>query len=272
MFRRYKDINVENERIFVKSLAKGLSIIMGFSELGRPMTLTEIATAQGFNKTTVTRLCNTLVELGFLMKDDHKRFHLTPKVLSLGTPWIANQDWRKVAEPYLKRLFDKFKLAVNIVIWDGPVIIYVYRIQESDFPADIRLGSRVPVHSVAGGKIFMALGPPQRVKAVLRNYDFRPLTPHTITDIETFRQELVKVRKNRYATAKEEFSVGTMAIAVAILDREKLPMASISLAGSTASYTLDEFVATHLEPLKSTAEEIAEAWNNLNIAPMLAKD
>lgn len=118
----------------------------------------------------------------------------------------------------------------------------------------------------------MALMPSEKVEPVLKNYNFRPITHHTITDIETFRQELAKVKKNRYATAKEEFSLGAMGIAVPISNREGLPVAVISMHVPTASYTYDEFVAKHLGPLRSTAEEIAEAWNNLNTSPILEKD
>lgn len=87
----------DKDRYFVHSLAKGLAVLQAFSTAGRPLTLTEVARHLGVNKTTATRLCHTLSELGFMIRDRHRLFHLTPKVLTLGYSLIFGLSWREAA-------------------------------------------------------------------------------------------------------------------------------------------------------------------------------
>lgn len=78
-----RNISIQKPLCFINSLAKGLSVLGAFGEAGHPLTLSEIAHASRANNTTATRLCHTLIELGFIQKDGQRRYHLTPKVLTL---------------------------------------------------------------------------------------------------------------------------------------------------------------------------------------------
>ena len=79
-----RNYRLEKPRYFINSLAKGLALLQTFAEAGRALTLSEIANAMEVNHTTATRLCYTLTELGFMQRDDHRRYRPTPKVLTLG--------------------------------------------------------------------------------------------------------------------------------------------------------------------------------------------
>ena len=74
---------IKRPRYFINSIAKGLSVLQALSHAGGPLTLSEVAAAMRANNTTATRLCYTLTELGFIQKDEQKRYHLTPKILTL---------------------------------------------------------------------------------------------------------------------------------------------------------------------------------------------
>jgi len=83
-----RNYRLEKPRYFINSLAKGLSLLQAFAEAGRALTLSEIANAMEVNHTTATRLCYTLTELGFIQRDDHRRYLPTPKLLTLGYAFI----------------------------------------------------------------------------------------------------------------------------------------------------------------------------------------
>jgi IclR family pca regulon transcriptional regulator len=255
------------QRYFIHSLAKGLAVLQTFSEIGRPVSLTEIAKALNVNKTTATRLCLTLSELGFLIRDKQRRFHVTPRVLTLGVSCILSLNWRQAAESSLRHLFEEIQETVTLTLLDGANILYVIRIREPAFlPADIRLGTKVPVHCTAAGKLLMAMGPPNRTKPILDHIELRPVTHRTITNLQTFKAELEVIRKRGYALTEEEFALGTRGLAVPILNSEGVSAAAINVSVLTTRYTQEELVDKLLQPLLKTAHEISETWQQLEYA------
>jgi IclR family pca regulon transcriptional regulator len=141
-----RNIEIKKPRYFINSLAKGLSVFQAFSESDHTLTLSEIAHALRANTTTATRLCYTLTELGFIHKDGQRRYHLTPKVLTLGHSYISGLAWQEVAKYYLEVLFKEVQETVNLSILEGSEIIYIIRIRKRKYlPFDIQTGTKLPV-------------------------------------------------------------------------------------------------------------------------------
>lgn len=240
----------KNTRYFIQSLAKGLSVLQTFSEVGSPITLSELAQALGTTNATATRLCYTLTELGFIRRDGQKRYHLTPKVLTLGYPDICSLDWQDIARYYLECLFEEVQETVNLSLLEGPEILYLIRIRKRKYlPFDIRIGTRLPVYCTAMGKVLMAMGPQEKTRPILEGLEFRPLTAYTIMDMDRFMGELREVRKRGYAINDEELSIGNRAVAAPVVDERGVAVAAINIAVPTPQYSridLEEILAPHV--------------------------
>jgi IclR family pca regulon transcriptional regulator len=264
--------NYSRPRYFIHSLAKGLAVFQALTEAGQPLTLSEIAKALGVNNTTATRLCYTLGELEFLQRDGQRRYHLTPKVLTLGYSYISGLDWRKVANFYLERLFKEIQETVNLALPEGQEIVYILRIRKRKYlPFDIRIGTKLPVYCTAMGKVLMALGHPEKTKPILKQLTFKPLTSHTITNLKDFLKELAQVRLKGYALNDEELSIGNRAIAAPILDEKGFAVAAINLAVPTARYTRKEVEEKLAVPVLTASHEISEALIKMK-APLVIGD
>ncbi len=264
--------NYSKPRYFVQSLAKGLAVFQALTEAGQALTLSEIAKALGVNNTTATRLCYTLGELELLQRDSQRRYHLTPKVLTLGYSYISGLDWRKVANFYLERLFKEIQETVNLAIPEGPDIVYLLRIRKRKYlPFDIRIGTKLPVYCTAMGKVLMALGHPEKTKPILKQLTFKPLTSHTITNLKDFLKELDQVRLKGYALNDEELSIGNRAIAAPILDDKGFAVAAINLAVPTARYTRKEVEEKLAVPVLTAGRNISEALLKMK-APLVTGD
>jgi IclR family transcriptional regulator, pca regulon regulatory protein len=74
---------------FVEALARGLDVIACFGRERPEMSLSDVAQATGLARPTARRLLLTLEELGFVRSRDGQ-FALTPRVLSLGTAYVAH--------------------------------------------------------------------------------------------------------------------------------------------------------------------------------------
>jgi IclR family pca regulon transcriptional regulator len=255
-----RNIRFKRPRYFIHSLAKGLSVLQAFGEAGHPLTLSEIATALGANNTTATRLCYTLIELGFIQRDGQRRYHLTPKVLTFGHSYISGLAWQEVTQYYLETLFREVQETVNLSVLEGSEIIYLLRIRKRKYlPFDIQIGTKLPVYCTAMGKVLMAMGPPKKIKPILKTLTFRPLTSRTITSLDKFMDELDKVRRKRYAINDEELSIGNRAIAAPILDKQGYAVAAINIAVPTAEHSRSQMEETLAPQIMRTAREISEA-------------
>jgi IclR family transcriptional regulator, pca regulon regulatory protein len=264
--------NYSKPRYFIQSLAKGLAVFQALTEAGHPLTLSEIAKALGVNNTTATRLCYTLGELELLQRDSQRRYHLTPKVLTLGYSYISGLDWREVADYYLERLFKEIQETVNLAILEGPEIIYILRIRKKKYlPFDIRIGTKLPVYCTAMGKILMALGPPEKTRPILKTLKYQPLTNHTLIKLEDFLRELEKVRQKGYAINDEELSIGNRAIAAPVTNEQGYAVAAINLAVPTTRYSRKDLEEKLASPVMITGRQMSEALLKMN-ASLITRD
>jgi IclR family pca regulon transcriptional regulator len=255
-----RNTEIKRPRYFINSLAKGLSVLQAFSEADHSLTLSEIANALKANKTTATRLCYTLMELGFIQRDGQRRYHLTPKVLTLGHSCISGSAWQEVAQFYLESLFKEVQETVNLSILEDSEIIYLLRLRKRKYlPFDIRIGTKLPVYCTAMGKVLMAMGTQEQIKPILKTLEFKPLTPRTIKSLDKFIDELEKVRKNGYAINDEELSIGNRAVAAPILDKQGYAVAAVNIAVPTTEYSRSQMEKILAPQVIKTAHEISEA-------------
>ena len=64
------------------------------------MTLSEVAKATGLNPAVARRCLHTLVELGYVGRQD-KRFLLTPEVMGFASAFLESMNLEEVVRPYL---------------------------------------------------------------------------------------------------------------------------------------------------------------------------
>ena len=142
---------------FIRSLARGLSILQAFSSEQPRLTLTQLAAITEMNRTAVQRFTDTLMQLGFLGRNRHKEFYLGPSVLSLGFAYLQGSELTRLASSYLKEFSGRIGKTVNMVILDNTDIVFLYRNEVHRFlKYDLRAGSKLPGHCTASGKVLLA--------------------------------------------------------------------------------------------------------------------
>ncbi len=252
--------NTKEDRSFIQSLARGLALLQALGRESRPLTLSEIAAALQTNKVTATRFCHTLVQLGFVRRDSQKRYHLTPKVLTLGYGVLRKQDWREVARYYLERLSEELRERVSLSVLDGHEILYLIQVRRgTDQWANLQIGSRLPVHCTSQGKVLLAFGPAEVVRPLLERLQFTLFTHKTIASRDELAKELEEVRARGYAINDEELSVGLRSAAAPILDDKGQAVAAVNVGAATKDYSRDEIEAVLVPRLVRTAAMISEA-------------
>ena len=258
------------DRNFIYSLFKGLRALRYLAESNEPTTLSELARALEIDKTTATRICHTLLKLGYIWRDENKKYHLTLKVLSLGYSAITQLGWREIADQYLRVFHDEIQEEVNLSILQDSQVLRLIRYAKKGLNlSSYRIGIRLPVYCTASGKVLMAMSSVTVSNPILEDIDFRPLTPHTITNKKDFLKELDEVRKNGYAIAYEEFSIGIAAIASPILNVNRNAFAAINVGVLTQDYSRKELQKILAPRVLEASRQISKALTDVESSKAL---
>lgn len=91
------------------------------------------------------------------------------------------------------------------------------------FSVNLGASRPLPVHITAMGRILIAELSTDRRDELLSRLQLESFTPATVTDIDTLREALFKIREHGYAIVDQELEIGFRAIAVPIRDRRAGP-------------------------------------------------
>lgn len=257
----------DNHRYFMQSLAKGLHVLQCLAASEQPLSLSQLARAVGIDNATATRCCHTLARLGYLTRDANLRFHLAPAVLTLGYAAVRRLGWRQVAQHYMERLSCEIHETVNLSVLEGIELIYVGRINTDRILSyDLQIGSRLPLHCTSMGKSLLAHTPPERLRGLLGQMKFEPLTHRTITNPDAYLVELERVRHQGYAVNDEELSVGLRSVSAPVLDGQGWALAALNIAVPTRRYTRRQVEEQLAPQAVATAHEISQALAAMDLS------
>ena len=223
----------ESERMFIKSLGKGMRLLEAFTIQRPRLTLTELAEETGMNRATVQRLTYTLLSLEYLDRDEYKRYHLAPKVLALGQAFSGGSDLCRLAGPSLERLSRRLGCSVNLSVLDGEEVVILFRREVGRFlKYDLRAGSRLPAYCTSMGKLLLAALPDRELRPLVRGLRLERLTAHTITSRKALWEVLMGVRQRGMAASDREASLDLCSRAMPLLERDGSVAASVSVSFS----------------------------------------
>jgi IclR family KDG regulon transcriptional repressor len=242
------------------SVQKALQILLAFVPHNKEMGTLEVSKRLGLHKSTVSRLLSVLCHYDFFQYDPKTRkFRLGRAAAKIGT--AVRQSLREhligIAQPYIDDLRDTVGETVALEVWNGNSTILAYRAEalQSKRVYLLNAGDRVDVHVSAGARAILAFSPPHVVENVLGG-EFKRFTPNTITDPNTLKEQMVKVRVDGYARSSGERHVDSEIIAFPIFNYEKKPVAAMSVF--TTSERIASLVRSDaLSLLKETAGKIS---------------
>ncbi len=244
---------------FVEALAKGIAILESFDAQHTEMTLSEIARRVGLTPAAARRSLITLAHLGYVGQRD-KRFHLRPRVLSLGSAFYFSARIDEVLQPNLREIVETFGDASSVGTLDGPDVIYIahFSVQRARRAAAV-VGGRYPAFATSLGRVLLAGLPDDRLEAYLCGLCPTPLTSRTVTDVGKLREILLEVRETAYATTVDQLDYGITAMAVPIRAAEGHTIAALNTSGYTGLVSPDALVQERLPTLRRMASTIAHA-------------
>jgi DNA-binding IclR family transcriptional regulator len=186
----------------------------------RPVSLAQMAETLDLPKPTVHRMASRLVTEGMLARAPGGRnFTMGPRLTALAIGTLTASARRAPRHAVLEALSRETGETCNLGMLDGNAVVYLDRV-ETHWPLRLQLsvGSHVPLHCTAMGKLFLA-HMPKRVRD--RYYAAAPLqrfTEHTITDPDRMEDEIAAIRRDGVSVNNQEYMVGLIGMAVPVRD------------------------------------------------------
>jgi len=214
----------------VVALRRGLAILDVFSLGRRELGVNEIARALGMHKSTVSRLCSTLEQSGYLARDAaSEKYRLGARIQQL--TGASSVELRTAARDVLRQLVESSGETVTMVVRDGLDIV---TIEVLDGPRMVRMqarvGARTQIHASAGAKAILASLPPDELSRIIDGWPLSRLTANTIISKDALIDHLAETLTRGFSIDHEEMEIGLRCVGAPVRDQSGEVVAAIAVS------------------------------------------
>ncbi len=235
-----------------------IALLEAVASADMPLTANEIADRTDLPKATVYRLCDQLLEGGLIQRQVSGRgFICGPALVNLACSVQANQLQYSARHATLERVAREIGETCNLTVPDRLTMSYWDRV-ETEWPLRLQLpiGTTVPLHATASGKLFLASLPHAQRSQILDELLLEPCTENTLTDVERLSPHLDMIGEQGYSLDNEEFIQDMVAIAVPITDPSGRFVAALATHAPSLRMT-PEIAMSYLPNLRAAASRLS---------------
>jgi DNA-binding IclR family transcriptional regulator len=253
-----------------QSVEKTMQIIEMLAKSNEPMRLSRLSREVEMPPSTVLRMLNTLVELGYAYQENEesRRYGLTLRFLHIGQMAAENFSIWNIAHPFLERVSRETGEAGCLAIKEINEVRYIDVINVVNGTLSIRqhIGGSGYLHSTGSGKLFLMQYSEKELDEYIQQ-GLPALTPHTLTTKRELMYELEKCRERGYAIDDQECEIGMCCVAAPLYDASQKVIASLSISGPISRMTKTRY-ETEIAPLLcKAANSITQLVSGLRLNP-----
>lgn len=239
-----REVGAAPPRSALKRVAR---ILDTFGPLDEMLGVNEIARRSGLPKATASRFVREMIDVGFLERVEDQ-LGLGLRLFELGERASRRRSVRDVALPFMADLRAATGQTIHLALMDELDVVYVEILRARNAPPlPSRVGGRLPPHATGVGKAMLAHLPTSVVDMVIEA-GLPRLGPRTITNPETLRRGLRRIRCDGVAFEQEESGAGIVCVAAAVNGPGGRVIAAISASGWAGGINL-----RHVAPAVRTA-------------------
>jgi IclR family acetate operon transcriptional repressor len=244
----------------IRSVLRTLELLKALGELGAPAGISELARMLGLSPSTVYRIAYTLQSEGFLSQDRQSgKYAIGPTFVLIADRWSGRRLLEAKARPVLRRLADELNESAGIAVGRDDSVVFTLAEEPRNFlRVHLRVGTPLPLHATAVGKVILASWSDAEVDAFLQNRPLERYTEHTVTSPERLRAELARIRATGLAVNDEEFVPGVRCLAVPVRDSSGHVVAAMTVAGPASRMTGEKLTRCQAALVQAAREVSAE--------------
>jgi len=214
-----------------QSFARSIAVLQTVADSNQALSRAELVKQSGLTRPTLYRIIASLEAEGLIEATCENRYRIGGRVVNLARKALAQNDVRKIAEPYLTRLRDATGETVHLAIRSGDELVYIDKIESQEVVRmTSAIGTRVAFHSTAVGKAFLSAMSGQMADELISKIDLPAHTENATTDRTALRAIVQRGRQNGYVCDGQENEPNIVCFGAAICDAVDRPVASISVS------------------------------------------
>lgn len=169
-----------------------------------PLRLSQISAALQVPKSTLLPILQTMQQKKFIARDDSDRY--SPGIALLGAGAAAGEIYTREASirSHLAELVERFQETCYYAVLEGGEVLYVDKV---DSPQPLRMlttiGHRLPAYATGIGKALLMDHSLAQLQA-LYPQGLKPITEHTLQDVEALHSQLLQARELGWTWEVEE--------------------------------------------------------------------
>jgi DNA-binding IclR family transcriptional regulator len=238
----------------IKGVQRTLDIIEVLQTRPR-MGVTELADELGVSKGTVHCHLSTLRQNGYVVKSEGK-YKLGLRFLDVAHHVLSHHELYDLITDEVEELAAESGEVALFTVEEQARGICLYKASgERAVQTELHVGYRNELYHTAVGKAILAFKPEADREAIIAETTLESLTPKTITDEATLREELAEVRETGFAYNRGETIPGLAGIGAPIRKQNGDVYGAISIIGPT-SRMQDDRLEGLAEMLHSTVNVI----------------
>jgi IclR family KDG regulon transcriptional repressor len=246
----------EKAEYIIQAVSHALDLLEQFHGEVDELGVTELSKRLKLHKNNVFRLLATLESRGYIEQNKAtENYRLGLKSLELGQTFIKQMGLLRQARPILERLVKDCNETSYVAIFKEGYVVYL-DVVETDLTVRVvsRVGSRLPAHCTAAGKIHLAFMSDEEIEALFPERQLKAYTSNTITDREDLKGNLKNVVDQGYAIDNEELDPGVRCVAGPIRDYTRRIVGAVSVSGPSMRFS-DDRIEKELIPLVLQASQ-----------------
>lgn len=216
----------------IQSLDRGLIILEAVAKSNNPVSLADLTTILGIDRSSAFRLANTLKRRGFLA------YPTGSKVYILGPAFwrLSHQyDWGtmliRVSYEHLKRLASQTNETAHLAIREGKHALFIdHAATNHVISVSGQTGEMMPLYCTAHGKALLADFDLRELKSILGPGRLRAYTKNTIGSVTQLAKVCVQIKTRGFAIDDAEFQEGMRCLAAPIRAESGMIIGSIGIS------------------------------------------
>lgn len=202
------------------TVEKAIDLLFFLHAGGGARGVSEIGRALGIPKSSAHRLLASLSRRGLVEQDEFGRYRPGTALLALGLGALEREPLAAAAHPILERESEATgETAFLTVARRGRIVVLDKREGRAFLRVAPTIGSEVPVHATAVGKLHLAFAPDSVALPSEPWPTFTGQTPSARADLE---REVAKAKKRGWATNRDEWIPGMAVVAAPVLLRDRM--------------------------------------------------
>lgn len=251
-------LQIEERASSIKSIVKAAKVINVLSEAGQPLSLAKLSSELKMSKSTLHGIIATLVDVKFVVQEQHSGcYQLGTRLFEIGNVIASQWNVRKIAYPFIQQIVAATGETVHMAVLSDYEVLYINKLESMNSVRIVTdVGLKLPAHCTGLGKALLSGLSSFELQHLISEKGLKKHTDATITTYEKLWRELERIRVQGYATDEQEFVDGLRCVAAPVFNHAGEIAAALSISGPVSRMQGEKFEQC-LASLQKAAVEIS---------------